>query len=87
MIQGIIVVILIVLVIWLAISNALLRIKNDVVTAELNVKNEGDALIKIIQKWRDEDDRLNNCINRYDSNNSNAADVNAKAMADNTKAE
>ena len=87
MIQGIIVVILIVLVIWLAISNALLKIKNDVVTAELNVKNEGDALIKIMRKWRDEDDRLNNCINRYDSNNSNAADVNAKAMADNTKAE
>ena len=87
MIQGVIVVILIGLVIWLAISNALLRIKNDVIVAELNVKNEGATLIKIMQKWRDEDDRLNNCINSYDSNNSNATDIHTETMADNTKAE
>ena len=87
MIQGLIVVILVIIVIWLAISNALLRIKNDIVTAELNVKSEGEVLIKFMQNWRDEDARINNSVIGYDSNNSNTGDVDTGAMEDDTKAE
>ena len=97
MIQGIIVITLVVIVIWLAISNALLRIKNDIVTAELRVTKQllesatdqvdGKTLRKIVQNWRDEDARINNSVVGYDNNNSTTGDVDIRAMADDTKAE
>ena len=86
MIQEIIVITLVVIVIWLAISNALLRIKSDIVTAELSLKNEGESLIKFMQNWRDEDARINGGIIGYDNNNSNTGDVDIKSMEDDTKA-
>jgi len=87
MIQGIIVITLVVIVIWLAISNALLRIKNDIVTAELSLKNEGESLIKFMQNWRDEDARINNSVIGYDRNNSNTADVYTETMESDREAE
>ena len=87
MIQGIIVITLVVIVIWLAISNALLRIKNDIVTAELSLKNEGESLIKFMQNWRDEDARINNGVIGYDRNNSNTADVYTETMESDREAE
>jgi len=86
MIQEIIVITLVVIVIWLAISNALLRIKSDIVTAELSLKNEGESLIKFMQNWRDEDARINGGIIGYDNNNSATGDVDTGAMEDDTKA-
>ena len=86
MMQDIIVITLVVIVIWLAISNALLRIKNDVVTAEIRLKNEGESLIKFMQNWRNEDARINGGIIGYDNNNSTTGDVDTGAMEDDTKA-
>ena len=93
MMQDIIVITLVIIVTWLAISNALLRIKNDIVTAEIWLvrekladKEEGESLIKFMQNWRDEDARINGGIIGYDNNNSNTGDVDTGAMEDDTKA-
>ena len=86
MMQDIIVITLVIIVTWLAISNALLRIKNDIVTAELSLKNEGESLIKFMQNWRDEDARIKGGIIGYDNNNRNTGDVDTGAMEDDTKA-
>ena len=71
MMQDIIVITLVVIVTWLAISNALLRIKNDIVTAELSLKSEGDTLIKFMQNWRDEDARINDSFGRIYNSDGN----------------
>ena len=94
MMQTIIVLVLVIITIWLAISNSLLRIKNDIVTAEIWLvrekladKEEGESLIKFMQNWRDEDARINNSVIGYDRNNSNTADVYTETMESDREAE
>ena len=86
MIQAIIVLVLVIITIWLAISNSLLRIKNDIVTAEIWLvrekladKEEGESLIKFMQNWRDEDAAINSNIIGYDHNSSSTTNIDSQA--------
>ena len=90
MMQDIIIITLVAIVIRLAISNALLRIKNDIVTAEIWLvrekladKEEGDALIKVLQNWRDEDAAINSNIIGYDHNGSSTTNIDSQARDEN----
>ena len=85
MIQAIIVLVLVIITIWLAISNSLLRIKNDIVTAEIWLvrekladKEEGESLIKFMQNWRDEDAAINSNIIGYDHNGSSTTNIDSQ---------